>query len=613
MRRGNLRVDGLWYCLCPLFSPSLLRQPFPSFVSRRASPTRCRLSNPAPDAVPGIRRYSNAEGSDTAQTGRASERFSKNHARESVSSGESSTSAEDIQQQGDQPKIRITRYFARDPALVRVPQSISQKSTEELENYLNQVISEKSPKMLTVTAVLRALIAERHIEPKVRHYKALILANTDPRYGSPENIRWLLHEMEENGIAADSSTLHAALQVRMSLLVFAEPLTDIPILYKALAVHPDYLLRQEVLRTLRDRWLSLSPIGWHYLVAGLIREQQFELALDHLDHMARMEIPVQSWLHALLVYKMCEIEDFDQVYDLMSSRASQQQDISMDLWLYVLDVASEALHHRTTRYVWKQVVELGYLNPSYGVCGNVLTVASRTGDTDLAASVIRFLVKTEVPLSLEDYEKLAETHVMAGDLQAAFDTLCLAHNAGIKLEESSTRSILTYMVQRKVTPQLAWETLKRLKAQGKNVPVGCANVVIEYCEHELARDSGAVDKAIKFYKELYDLCSSPADVATYNCLISLCRRAKRSDACMFVVKEMAALGVTPDITTFEHLILMCLELENFRSAYMYFQDLLDRGWTLSDSTCAKIRELCQGSEDEFAVQLVSHPMLSILG
>ncbi|KAL1985054.1 hypothetical protein VTN96DRAFT_8289 [Rasamsonia emersonii] len=594
MRRGNLRVDGLWYCLCPSFCHSSLRQPFPSFVSRRASPTRCRVSNLAPDAAPGIRRYSSAGGSDTAQTERASEELSKNHARESVSSAQSPTSAEEVQQQqDDQPKIRITRYFARDPALVRVPQSISQKSTEDLENYLNQVTSEKSPKMLTVTAVLRALIAERHIEPKVRHYRALILANTDPRYGSPENVRWLLQEMEENGIAADSSTLHAALQ--------------------ALAVHPDYLLRQEVLRTLRDRWLSLSPTGWHHLVAGLIREQQFELALDHLDHMARMEIPVQSWLHALLVYKMCELEDFDQVYDLMSSRASQQQDISMDLWLYVLDEASEALHHKTTRYVWKQVVELGYLNPSYGVCGNVLTVASRTGDTDLAASVIRFLVKTEVPLTLEDYEKLAETHVMAGDLQAAFDTLCLMHNAGIQLEESSTRSILTYMVQKKLKPQLAWETLKRLKAQGRNVPVGCANVVIEYCEHELARDQGAVDKAIKFYKELYDLCSSPADVTTYNCLISLSRRAKRSDACMFVVKEMAALGVTPDITTFELLILMCLELENFRSAYMYFQDLLDRGWTLSDSTCAKIRELCQGSEDEFAVRLVSHPMLSILG
>jgi pentatricopeptide repeat protein len=384
-------------------------------------------------------------------------------------------------------------------------------------------------------------------------------------------------------------------------------------LFKALAVHPDYLLRQEILRTLRDRWLPLSPDGWHSVVAGLIREEQFELALDHLDHMVTMGIPVQSWLHGLLVYNLCDLGDFDQVFNVMKERTSQQQNISMDLWMYVLDVASKASHHETTSYVWKQVVEMGYLNPSYGVCSNILTLASHTGDVQLATSVIRFLVKAEAPLSLEDYKKLAETYTMAGDLDGALDTLCSMQDAGIQVEESSTRPVFTYMVQRKMEPQNIWKGLKRLKAQGRNVPVGCANVVIEYCEHHLTHSPSALTMAIKFYKELYELCPGGADVATYNCLISLCRRAKRPDACMFVVKEMAALGVAPNAITFERIILMCLELGNFRSGYMYFQDLLERGWTLDEGTCGEIRELCQGSEDEFAVRLIDHPMISGLG
>ena len=60
-------------------------------------------------------------------------------------------------------------------------------------------------------------------------------------------------------------------------------------------MHPDYLLRHQILQTLRDRWLSLSPAGWHYVVAGLLREHQFELALDHID----LNIP-QGAMFALL-------------------------------------------------------------------------------------------------------------------------------------------------------------------------------------------------------------------------------------------------------------------------------------------------------------------------
>jgi hypothetical protein len=37
------------------------------------------------------------------------------------------------------------------------------------------------------------------------------------------------------------------------------------------------------------------------------------------------------------------------------------------------------------------------------MCSNVLTLASRTGDTELATSVFNFFEKTGVPFFLEDY------------------------------------------------------------------------------------------------------------------------------------------------------------------------------------------------------------------
>lgn len=61
--------------------------------------------------------------------------------------------------------------------------------------------------------ILHVLIGQRHIRPEVRHYRALILANCDPKFGSADQVRALLAEMEPNGIPLDSATLHAALQV----------------------------------------------------------------------------------------------------------------------------------------------------------------------------------------------------------------------------------------------------------------------------------------------------------------------------------------------------------------------------------------------------------------
>ncbi|KAN0077750.1 hypothetical protein V8E54_006054 [Elaphomyces granulatus] len=579
-----LIVDGLWYCLCPSFRHSLLARSFVSLTPQRA-PLGSRAlwsSKKLLESDHGIRDGSEAKNDKIFNQASFDTAFRPKHHENPqtlVHEGEHEGNSETLKWGGKGALIQRT---------VGVPEDLQHRSTSNLESMLQQVIA-KSPNMIAVTAILRVLIRDRHVRPQVRHYRALILANTDGKHGSPDNVRKLLKEMEGNGIAADSGTLHSALQV--------------------LAVHPDYLLRQDIIRTLHDRWLPLSPAGWHHLVAGLIREHQFELALNHIDLLERKGIYVETWLHCLLVYNLCDIEEFDQVLALMKSRMAQDLGMTMNLWLHVLDVASEALHLAATKYAWKQVVELGFLNPSHGICSNVLTVASRTGDTELGASVIRFFAETEVPLSSEDYEKLAETYVMAGDIYEAFKVLCSMEDSGSSLAESSTRSILTYLIRTRTKPLDAWSMLKRLKASKRKVPIGCANVVIELCEHATAYDPYAADEAIKFYKELYALCSIGANVVTYNSLIATCRHAKNTEACMFVVKEMAALGVTPDSTTFERLILICLDSGNFRSGYMYFQDLIDRGLILSESARDEICNSCQDLNDEFAVRLSLHPLV----
>lgn len=361
--------------------------------------------------------------------------------------------------------------------------------------------------------------------------------------------------------------------------------------------------------TLRDRWLSLSPAGWHYVVASLAKENQFELALDHVSQMAVKDIYMENWLHNLLVYNLCEFEDFDAVLHLMRSRNNQGHDITLDLWYYVLDAASRAHHVQATRYVWRRVVELGYLHPPYGICSNVLSVASRGGDTRLAGSVLDHLGDSDIPLVAEDYERMAEAHLLAEDLQSAFGVICRMHNDGVPLHGSSTRSILTYMIETQTHPNTAWDILKQLKSMRFDIPVECANVVIEQCEMQAVHDSSMVNVGVALYKELYSLCTSGANVSTYNSLISMCRRGDNRQAAMFIVKEMSGLGVVPDDTTFEQIILACLDGGNFRSAYLYFQDLLGRGGDVSEEAGAQIRTFSSHTSDNYALLLRYHPRI----
>ncbi|KAJ5123911.1 uncharacterized protein N7515_007736 [Penicillium bovifimosum] len=470
----------------------------------------------------------------------------------------------------------------------RVQDDLLGMPNDRLEARLQYVMYNK-PNIRHITQILRLLIRDRHVQPNARHYKALILANTDNERGSPEIVRGLLEEMENNGITADSGTLHGALQV--------------------LAVHPDYLLRQEILNKLRGRWLTLSPAGWHFVAAGLLRENQLELALEHVALMERKDIFVENWLHSIIVYTLCDHQELDEVYKVMRARVDQGHDMTRQLWMHVLAEAGKHAHYPMTHYVWRRMVELGYMHPPVEVCDDVLKIAANAGDTELASSVFRYLSEGGHQLDRTQYERLVETHVAAGDLPAAFETLCTMHEAEITLANTSTESLLTYMIENKVDRREAWQILKQLKNAKRSIPIDSVRVIADLCEHDAHDDPSVVDDGVGFYKELYTLCPEGADVRVYNALIRMCRTARNRESGMFLVKEMASLGVVPNGVTFESIILMCLDAGNFRSGFMYFQDLLKRDASLSPETQAEIRNICAGSVDEFAMRLQYHPVI----
>ncbi|KAI2789189.1 hypothetical protein POX_e07219 [Penicillium oxalicum] len=584
MSRRMLVLDGLWYSLCPSFNPFVLKRSGCAWPRPRLSPLSCRrirtppqqrcLSTDAHQTDNDLQKQSDAAPQESRDVPKP---FSASISLRDdlLDNTQAKPADESLLDKIDAESIpsRRRKEINKWPG---IPQYIAEKSNDSLEAMLQTEMGRR-PNITSATHILRLLIRDRGVRPSARHYKALILANSDGVHGSPMFVRSLLEEMEKYDIAADSGTLHAALQ--------------------ALAVHPDFTLRQEVLQKLRDRWLTLSPSGWHFVVAGLLREHKFEMALEQVSLMQRKDIHIENWLHSSIVYSLCDMDELDEVLRLMEVRVHQGHDMTPALWMHVLRVAVEARHYVLARFVWRRRVELGYLHPPSALCSEVLQLAAEFTDLEIAQSILRYRTERALAPSLEDYGQLVLVYVGVDDVWPGVD-------------QATTRPILAYMIRNKTDRREAWQMLKRLHNAKHEVPLACVRVIAELCEHDAHHDPTVVDDAVGFYNEIHTLYSQGADLEIYNILIRMCRVAGKREAGIFLVKEMAKLNVIPNSSTFESIILMCLDAGNYKSALMYLLDLSKREEAvISPRARQEIRKLCAESVNEYALRLQYHPLL----
>ncbi|KAL9004319.1 MAG: hypothetical protein Q9188_002861 [Gyalolechia gomerana] len=432
-----------------------------------------------------------------------------------------------------------------------------------------------------IREVLKIMIQDRGEKPNRRHFQALLLANISPEHGSAAEVVRILQEMEDESIMLDSALYHAIL--------------------RALAIHPNHLLRRQTLEELRQRWFSLSNEGWHDVIAGLLRDKQVELAIETLQSIQREGIRVAPWLYDMLIYNLCDAGEYDEALSILQFRVEDgEQLLSGTVWYYFLDFASSALHYPATLYAWRKRVETNYLNPPSGVCLNVLNTAARHGDCHLATDVVRVLANRNQTLQLYHYEALIESY-LPSDLRMAFTLLTLMTSNGTPPTNSSTRTLFLHLRQSSHLPQTALPILHRLREQNRPIPVEAVNVVIEsYIDH------GKFEAALETYKTLHNLCPSGPLTSTFNVLLRGCRG--RKSVAMFLASEMVALNVSPDALTYDRLILVCMEEssdeDDMDDGWRYFEEMRGAGWWPRPGTAmAMAKRLCQiGDERVWKLQ-----------
>ncbi|KAK6385892.1 hypothetical protein LTS17_001464 [Exophiala oligosperma] len=277
-------------------------------------------------------------------------------------------------------------------------------STQVLEDELKW-IAKTTPQPKLTREILNILIADRKIKPRPDLYEALILSNCSPEYGSADNVRATLEEMEREGIAMNPSVYYAALT--------------------ALTVHPDTYLRTGILQRLAQQWVTIPPLYVKLNIVAMIREGQLELATVELENLQREEDGggghIDAWVWTIYMHALCDHHAFEDLLQLCYKLYDSNFPFPRHTLLHVLRIASrysarnqkdaDAAAASVTRWVWYTYVENMHVIPDKGLCLNVLTIAARTRDVDLAESAAVVLEnaaagkKTTVPNSLAPWEK----------------------------------------------------------------------------------------------------------------------------------------------------------------------------------------------------------------
>ncbi|KAK8042798.1 hypothetical protein PG994_013281 [Apiospora phragmitis] len=575
-------MDGLWRCLCPSLDAKALSRALqqPVVLPSRTS-TFLNRAHCAPAAPACTRSYS------AVTPPIALKKASKYLQNENRVHPKPKELVRYPNKRRTQAQDAYERYFRRmAKRLPNIPPSLLTGNTppeSELDLIDTSTLLASLQELLraqwqyhTVVAIIQHLVAKRGMKPDAFLYECLIKVNVDPKYGSAQIVENLLKEMESIGCLPTSAVYHGVLEV--------------------LAVHPDYVLRTKVLRAMKQGWIEPTPQGLAAVTVGLLRDGQYEMALERLEQMNAGVTTVPSWLYDIFIHTFTEMGMHEEALMIVQRRLRYPDSgVTDNMWYALLEAFGRDSYYDGVIYIWERKVAPAILAPSDGLVFDVMNTASRHGDASLVTEALQTLSKRGKKLELHHFEPLLEIHAREHDLKKAFLTLGLMVKAGLQPDSSSTREM--YAVLRD-SAEKTDEALRILLEIGINdeIPVAAFNVVLEAkLQHE------GFKSGLDTYRSIRRICASPPNLATFHLLLSHCTLLK---SMQFLLAEMEGFSVKPDSYVYNRTVLICTLNPQYEHAFRY----LDRAkssaiegevgdWWMDHDTALALIRRCIIAED----------------
>ena len=353
---------------------------------------------------------------------------------------------------------------------------------------------------------------------------------------------------------------------------------------QALAYHPDYLLRTTILDHMAQRWIALNPTGWNDYVIGLLRENQLAVAAEKLAEMRTLAIPIIPWIYSAMTHCLIANGEFAEALEMIET-VSQEREVSLNTWQYLLQTASEEHNHETIAVVWERIVKEGYLNPSSGICEKILVTASRAGDFHLAAMVFQTLAQRQEGVSVDICEPMLHAYIESHDLERAVQLLCAMSENRTEIGEASLKLLVDTCYRQSQLEELdVLRVLRKLIGENpslkKHVPIELLNSILEI--RLLLSDARSA-------KEIFDdrssICRASPNMRTYRLLLEACGQMRDLTSALQYYHQCRRLPTRerPDEAIFVTLINICIDANDYSQASKTFTAAQDSGISIRSS------------------------------
>lgn len=299
---------------------------------------------------------------------------------------------------------------------------------------------------------------------------------------------------------------------------------------------------------MKERWIEVTPQGHQYIALGLLRDEQYEMALEKLEHMTNQGDKVEPWVFDIFVYVFGTLEFFDDALQMVRHRLDAGHHVSVNIWYFLLDVCSRGKHYEATTYLWARTVAPRLVNPSDGVCLQVLNMAASYGDADLATDVLQFLASRGTKLGQAHYEAVADAYCTQGNVEKAMETFCIMHAARVETTSWSMGALSQALAHHPAQIDAIVPMLEKLKEKYK-IPLVVFNTILnQIVKTELPDQPDTYGRALRFYHRIREFCYEGPNWETFRHLLWKCTDPQLAQV---VAGEMSWFGIRHNKTTSE--------------------------------------------------------------
>jgi pentatricopeptide repeat protein len=205
--------------------------------------------------------------------------------------------------------------------------------------------------------------------------------------------------------------------------------------------------------------------------------------------------------------------------------------------------------------------------PDDGTALAVLNVAGKTGNTELASSMIDSLGQQGYQYHEQHFAPLIQAFVKQGDIKKAFSVLEIMRSFSIPASKHTARPILESIDGNVEKIDQAYYILEQIKKDGKDVDTIAFNTVLGACVK--ARD---LHRSISTYQEATKLGVQP-NIDTYNYALDACLLARNRQMGDLILSHMKEANVRPNIATYTKCIMLSCTQSNYEDAFRYLEEM----------------------------------------